>query len=244
MRIFTFCLFVFTCVFGSSYGQLAEVKSSVPEPVPEYPLSLYKKATADAQNLYNGRLYYVYNARDEEHQFFVNRKLEKGTVFYDGQHYDAVPMMYDIVRDELVILHANGYENILLQSPKVEYFSFYDHQFRRFESGKGINPEMRTGFYDELYTGKTKALARRTKEKQEKIAERKVIALFPEKVFYYIYKNGKYNSVRSRKSVLTLFPAHKSEMRRVLREKNIRFRKSRETAIVLMVTRYDELTNQ
>lgn len=242
MRIFTSCLFIFSCVFGPGYGQLADSKSAVPDPVPEYPLSLYKAATTDAQNLYNGRLYYIYDARDEEHQFFDARKLENGTVFYDGQQYENIPMMYDLVRDELIITHINGYENILLQSPKVKYFSFYNHNFRRFESGKGINPEMRTGFYDELYSGKTKTLVRRIKERQEKIVEKKVIAQFPSKNFYYLYKNGKYNSVRSKKSVLALFPAHKSELRKALREKNIRFRKNREMAIVTMVARYDELT--
>jgi len=244
MKVFTPCLFFLLGIIGNSYGQLADSQGTFSDNVPDYPLSLYKAATIDAQNLYNGRLYYIYDSREEEFQFFDSRKLEKGTVFYDGQRYDNIPMMYDIVRDELVITHANGYANILLQSAKVGYFSFYNHNFRRFVSGQGINPEMKTGFYDQVYTGKTKTLVRRVKQRQEKILDKKVISQFPEKNIYYVYTDGKYQTVHSKKSVLALFPDQKKELRKVLREQKIKFRKQRETAIVTMVARHDELTKQ
>ena len=244
MKVFTPCLLFLIGIIGNSFGQLADSKATVPENVPEYPWSLYKAATNDAQNLYNGRLYNIYDSREEEFQFFDSRKLEKGTVFYDGQRYENIPMMYDIVRDELVITHVNGYENILLQSAKVEYFSFYNHNFKRFVSGQGINPDMKTGFYDQIYTGKTKTLVRRVKQRQEKILDKKVIAQFPAKNFYYVYKDGKYHTVHSKKSVLALFPDEKKELRKELREQKIKFRKQREIAIVTMVSRHDELTKQ
>lgn len=244
MRFFTPCIFIVLSLAGNCFGQLADTGAMASEHVPSYPLSLYKAATVDAQNLYNGRLYYIYDSREEEFQFFDSRKLVKGTVYYDGQQYENIPMMYDIARDELVITHINGYENILLQSTKVKYFSLHDHNFKRFESGKEINADMKTGFYDQVYTGKTKILVRRTKQRQEKILDKKVIAQFPEKNFYYIYKDGRYYSVQSKKSFFALFPEQKRELRKELRKHKIRFRKNRENAIVAMVARYDELTKQ
>jgi hypothetical protein len=244
MRIFTLCLFLSYGLAGYSYGQLAGLQAAVSDNVPEYPLSLYKTATRDAQNLYNGRLYYIYDAREEEHQFYEERKFEKGTVFYDGQRYDSIPLMYDLVKDELVIKHINGFESMLLQSPKVGFFTTHNHIFFKLESGKDINPDMRTGFYDLLYDGKSKTLVRRIKQRQEKIVEKKVIALFPAKNFYYVYANAKYNPVHTRKAVLALFPEQKTELRKFLREQKIKFRKNRELAIITMVARYDELTKQ
>ena len=205
-----------------------------------FPVSLYKAATEQSQNLYNGRMYYVYDARMEEHQFFGDRKWQKGPIFYDGQRFDSIPMIYDINRDELVIKHFNG-DALLLQSEKVEYFSKENHNFRRFESGKDINPQMRTGFYDILYEGKSKVLARRTKQRQEKIVEKKVIALFPQKDFYYIYKEDRYYPVRSKKSVFAVFPDKKRELRKALREENIKYRKNRDAAITTIVVAYDSL---
>jgi hypothetical protein len=244
MRISALFFFIYYCLAGNTYGQLADLKPSVPDQVPEYPLSLYRSETRDVQNLYNGRLYYIYDSRQEEHQFFQERKFENGVVFYQGQRYDSIPMMYDIVKDELVIKHINGFEPILLQSPKVRFFTVYEHQFLYLESGKEINPDMRTGFYDLVYNGKTRMLVRRIKQRQEKIYEKKVIAQFPDKKFYYLYLNGKYNAVHTKKAVLSLFPEQKTELRKSLREQKIKFRKDRERAIVTMVARYDELTKR
>lgn len=206
-----------------------------------FPISLYKAATSQSQNLYNGRHYYLYDARMEEHQFFGDRKWQNGVVFYDGQRFDSIPMIYDIVKDELIVKHFYG-DHMLLQSEKVNYFFKDNHTFKRFEAGKDINPQMRTGFYDILYDGKSKVLIRRSKQRQEKIVDKKVIAFFPAKDFYYIWKNDQYHSVRSKKSVLGLFPEQKRQLRQALRSERIKFRKNREVAIEKIVSTYDAST--
>ncbi|CAG5007402.1 hypothetical protein DYBT9275_04037 [Dyadobacter sp. CECT 9275] len=205
-----------------------------------YPETEYKRATAYTQNLYNGRIYYLYDPKAEEHQFYVERKWEKGSVYYDGQRFDSIPMLYDIVRDELVIRSLQG-DYMLLQSERVKYFDLMGHHFDRMITGKTIGPSMQTGFYDLIYKGKTRTLVRRKKERQEKIIEKKIIPLFPQKDFYYIFQNGMYHQVRSKKSVLALFPEHSRELKKVLREQHIKYRKNREAAISTMVARYDEL---
>jgi len=250
MRFFTTTIFTLFFRLYSAFAQgdaalLSENKvalkgsSDVPKEI-AYPVSLYKEATIISQNLYNGRLYYVYDSRQDEHQFFGDRKWQKGVVFYDGQRFDSIPMIYDIVRDELVIKHFNG-DHLLLQSEKVDYFLKDNHTFQRMESGKDINPQMRTGFYDVLYGGKTKALARRAKQRQEKIVEKRIISLFPEKDFYYIKKGDRYFSVRSKRSVLGLFPDKKKELKKALRDDNIKFKNMRDIAIAKVVVTYDSL---
>ena len=205
-----------------------------------YPETQYKQATALSQNLYNGRVYYLYDPRSEEHQFYVDRKWEKGSVYYDGQRFDSIPMMYDIVRDELVIRSLVG-DYMLLQSDRVKYFDLMDHHFDRMITGKDISSGMRTGFYDLIYEGKTRTIVRRKKERQEKILEKKIIALFPQKDLYYIFQGGMYHQVRSKKSVLALFPEKSRELKKALRDQHIKYRKNREAAIATMVARYDEL---
>jgi hypothetical protein len=82
------------------------------------------------------------------------------------------------------------------------------------------------------------------KQRQEKIVDKMVIALYPQKNFFYIRKNDRYNAVHSKKSVFNLFSEHKKELRKVLRDQKIKFRKNREMAIVQMVATYDELAKQ
>jgi hypothetical protein len=100
---------------------------------------------------------------------------------------------------------------------------------------------MRTGFYDVVYGGKSRTLVRRTKSRQEKIVDKRVIAYYPEKNFFYVFKDGRYHSVHTKKSALELFEDRKRELRKVLRENKIKFRKNREMAIVKMVETYDNL---
>ncbi|WAC11692.1 hypothetical protein [Dyadobacter pollutisoli] len=242
MRIFTSFVFCVTCLTANSFAQTAKLNASAKEAAP-YPVSLYKAATAQSQNLYNGRQYYVYDARGEEHQFLNQRKWHNGVVLYDNQQFDSIPMLYDLFHDELVIKHFNG-DHLLLQSEKVDFFMLDDHNFERLEAGKDINEQMRTGFYDILYNGTSRTIVRRVKQRQEKIVDKMVIALYPQKNFFYIRKNDRYNAVHSKKSVFNLFSEHKKELRKVLRDQKIKFRKNREIAIVQMVATYDELAKQ
>nr|WP_295927369.1 hypothetical protein [uncultured Dyadobacter sp.] len=242
MRIFTIVLFFIACVSWSSHAQdILAGTSSAREAAP-YPVSLYKKATDQSQNLYNGRQYFVYDARMDEHQFLKQRRWLNGMVLYDGQQFDSIPMLYDIFKDEVVIRHFNG-DHVLLQTVKVDSFIIDNHHFARLESGKDVNPQMRTGFYDVIYGGKSRTIVRRTKQRQEKIVDKRVIAYYPEKNFFYVFKNGRYHSVHTKRSALDLFPEHKRELRRVLRENKIKFRKNREMAITRMVSTHDELAN-
>ncbi|MBO9615343.1 MAG: hypothetical protein J7619_21770 [Dyadobacter sp.] len=240
MRIFTTALFLCALVSGRTYAQGALAEASSAREVAAYPVSLYKNATSVSQNLYNGRQYYVYDSRMEEHQFYQQRRWLNGMVLYDGQQFDSIPMLYDIFHDELVIRHFNG-DHVLLQTVKVDSFIVDNHHFARLEAGKDINPQMRTGFYDVVYGGKSRTLVRRTKSRQEKIVEKKVIAYYPEKNFFYVFRDGRYHSVHTKKSMLELFPEQKRELRKVLRENKIKFRKNRELAIVKMVETYDNL---
>jgi hypothetical protein len=242
MRKFTVLILFVTYCLPASFAQIVD-SSLLVQNITKMPVARYKEATAISQNLYNGRVYYIYDSRQEEHQFFENKKWTKGVIEYDGQQFDSISMLYDIVRDEVIIKHFNG-DNLLLQPAKVRQFTIFNHHYQRLTSGVDIEPEMKTGFYDLLYNGESKALVRRTKQRQEKIVDKRIITLFPPKDFYYIRKDGHYHAVRSKKSVMTLFPENQKLLRKALREHNIRFRKERETAIATIVALQDQLAKK
>jgi hypothetical protein len=242
MRIFTIFFLYIVISLPATFAQVAD-SSLIVQHITKLPVGHYKDMTIISQNLYNGRLYYVYDARQEEHQFFESKKWSKGVIFYDGQQYDSIPMLYDIVRDEVIIKHFNG-DNLLLQPAKVSYFKTLDHHYQRFTSGVDIEPDMKTGFYDLLYNGESKALVRRTKQRQEKIIDKRIITLFPQKDFYFIRKDGHYHGVRSKKAVLALFPEHQKTLKRALRDQKIHFRKEREKAIAKIVALHDQLAKK
>lgn len=226
-----------------SFAQKADTTWLAGRHAATYPVASYKEANELSQNLYNGRIYFVYDSRQEEHQFYESRKWIKGSVYYDGQQYDSIPMLYDIYYDQLVIKHFYG-DYMLLQTEKVRDFHMLGHHYVRQVSGREVGKDMRTAFYDKIYEGPTSAIVRRTKQRQEKIVDKRVISLYPGKNFYFVWKDGAYHSVHTKKSVLRLFPENQKQLRRALRDNQIKFRKQRESAIVTIVSTYDQLARK
>jgi len=207
-------------------------------------LALYNSTTIESQHLYNGKQYYMYDSREVEHQFFLTEDWAVGSVFYDGQLFGQVPLLYDIVKDEVVVRYRAGFGNVTLQNPKLRSFTLAGHDFMRVEADTGRVEGLRTGFYDQLYTGKTKVLARRRKDRLQQLSDTKITILFPIKDQLYLYKNDAYQPVRSKNSVLALLPEYRRLLRKQLRKQNLNFRENREEAIITMATRYDELNKR
>lgn len=234
---------LFIAISPLVHGQIADSSSSSPyQKSLASSLKLYDSVNVWSQHLYNGALYYVYDAKSEDHQFFLSRDWIKGSLTYDDQYYNDILLKYDIAKDLLVMRHFEGEGHLSLQNDRVSSFEIDGHQFTRFQSGKGVNANMRTTFYDILYDGKTRVLARRSKDRLTKIENMTVVAQFFERSQYYLLKNGTLAVVRSKKSVLDLLFDKKKELKKYLRVNKIRFSENREEVIAKMAIRYDELT--
>ena len=256
MNLFTVAFFLLVGLVSSALGQgtLAQATNTpdvatpeVPIPDPATPgaqvaLALYDSATIESQHLYNGLQYYIYDSPSDEHQFYRTEEWEIGSVFYGGQLFRGVPLLYDIVKDQLVARYKQGFGNVTLQSQKVGYFTVPGHTFVRVEADTGRVEGLRTGFYDQLYTGKTKVVARRVKERQQDLSDRKVTINFPQKDVYYLYQAGEYHPVRTKKSVLTYLADQKRPLKKYLRDRHLTFRDNRQAAILALARHYDELT--
>lgn len=204
-------------------------------------LLAYSKATQKQAHLFEGNEYVGHSHQIKIHPFFVSDSLQKGTISYNGAFYTGVPMLYDIVRDELAIQRSGTPYRIRLHSERISSFSIGDHQFARLvgDSTAGV----RTGFYQLLYDGSVKALARRIKTVHEDISSGKYKADFVEEDKYFILKNGTYYPVKSKRALLRLFPEQASALQKYLRANRIKFKQQREEAITAVVRQFDRLTH-
>src|SRR5882672_6840210 len=110
---------------------------------------IYLHALAVESHLYNGILYKEYNphSNDEGNPFFLSDDWTDGSVYYDGERYDNVPLLYDLVKERLVVEHAYGGVKLELISEKINNFSMAGHTFVRLVSDTSTS-SLRTGFYD------------------------------------------------------------------------------------------------
>lgn len=216
-------------------------------PASTYTLALYDSAAVESQHLYNGQQYYVYDSQSEEHPFFLSREWVTGSVFYDGQLFDSIPLLYDIVKDQLVVRYTKSFGNVSLQSEKVGHFhlsggELAGHNFIRLEAGQGAGVGMRTGFYDLIYDGPSNVLSRRTKTRQQTLSDTKVIIGFPYKEMFYLYAQGEYHAVATKKTVLSYLADQKRPLNKYLKDQKIKFRKNKEAAILALASHYDQLS--
>jgi hypothetical protein len=205
---------------------------------------LYNQIFTPQLHLYNGKEYRGYNTRFSENTpYFVNSSLFNGTVIYDGSSYQDVPMQYDMVADDLIILNYNKISKIRLIKDKVRSFTMLGHTFINLPPDSVASTGLAEGFYDLLYIGKTSVLARRTKNIQTFYASTTETKVFS-KDQYYVRKNGKYFSVSSKSSFLNQLSDKKKEIKQYIKDNRIKFRKNFENAMVKIMGYYNQLTNQ
>ncbi|MGV3541127.1 MAG: hypothetical protein ACO1OQ_15025 [Rufibacter sp.] len=209
-----------------------------------YPVGLYLKATAAESHLFNGAEYVDYRKPNREgHQFFLQDQSAMGKVRYDGALYEQVPLLYDLVKDEVVIV-KEGLLKQKLVSEKVAGFVLEGHLFVRHVGQDSLGQaSLPTGFYDVLFDGQTQLLAKRSKRIKNEKREKEVEIYVPEDT-YYIKKDSLYHQVKSKGSVFKVFKDKKKELKKLTRNHGFSFQLHRESAILAIVKEYEALLNK
>jgi hypothetical protein len=201
---------------------------------------VYNPFIEKQSRLYNGIEHAGYSIKIKGHAYFIQKELQTGTVVYDELEFANVRMLYDLHKDQLIVLHHNGFTKLGLVSEKVKEFSLFDHHFVRLIADSLSHSPLLTGFYDEVYKGRLNVLVKRGKFIEEMVKdelEREFIQLD----LYYIQKAGVYHQVKNYKGLLTLLKDRSKEIKQYLRKNRIKYRKGAENAIVKAVEYYDSL---
>ncbi|HEX6432136.1 MAG TPA: hypothetical protein VF008_30805, partial [Niastella sp.] len=188
--------------------------------------------------LYNGIEHLGYSIRIKGHAYFLEKELQAGSIVYDELEFVNVPMLYDLLKDQVVVLHSNGFSRVGLVSEKVKEFTLLNHHFIRLEADSLAGRLIFTGFYDELYTGKLSVLAKRIKFIEETIKD-ELLRDFIQQNYFYIKKEGVYYAVKNYKGLIKVLKDKAPAVKQYLRKNRIKFRKGPENAIVKATAYYD-----
>jgi hypothetical protein len=202
---------------------------------------IYQNAMGNQAKIFNGSKYNPPKHTIEAHPFFISEDWLTGDVFYDGENFQDVFLMYDLLSGQLVTEHTASGQAIQLVWAKVDHFTIAGHHFQKItpESVGGTLPE--TDFYDILYSGDIRIVARRFKYMREKIVGAVIERTFPQKDRYFLFKNGVFFPVRSKGSILKLMSDKKQEMRKFLKQHKVSFAQNRETLLIKLAEHYDSL---
>jgi len=205
-------------------------------------ISAYYEKLGQESPLYNGSEYleYAYTLQ-EGHPFFQMADFVAGDIDLNGMIFRGVPILYDIVKDQVIIQDFQRVYKINLPADKIEQFSVLGHLFVRIIRDSA--DQVKTGFYDQLYKGKTALYARREKRILEKYSNVQISKEVISQNLYYIKKDGVYHTIKNKSSLLAVLKNKKKEVQQYLKTNDIKFKREPERAMITAVRYYDQLTN-
>jgi len=205
-------------------------------------INVYYQSLAEESPLYNGSEYleYAYTLQ-EGHPFFLSTNFVNGNVTLDGMIFHDVPMLYDIIKDQLIIQDFQRVYKINLPPDRVQQFFLMGHLFVRLT--RDSTEQIKTGFYEQLYRGKTSLFARREKKILEKYSNVQISKEVISQNIYYMKMDGIYHTIKNKSSMLAVLKNKKKDVQQYLKTNNIKFKQEPERAMIMAVKYYDQLTN-
>jgi hypothetical protein len=209
-----------------------------------------KEALHFTQNLYNqyfekdsrlfiGTEYNEFDKPTSGHSFFLSSDFIDGSITYDLQYYDSVPLLFDLVGDELLTERLSDAVKIRLVQEKVSEFSIANHRFVRLQSYSGAF--YGKGFYEVLHSGVVSAYAKWTKEQSKDLSDPTVKISVVESTRYFIESGGVFFSVRGKSSLLKKFKDKKVLIRSFIKKNGIQFGDNPSRAISLIAEYYNSI---
>lgn len=187
--------------------------------------------------IHNGRIFYGYPGM-LGHAFYPDEiNWQNGSVLYDDTWYHNISLMYDIYKEEVLILHPNNMP-IRIFSERVQKFYYKDKVFVRLNADKDFI--IKSGFYQRLVEGNVTILVRRSKRIEEKIEGMVIERRFLSSDQYYVLKDGNYHVIHKQKSLLNLLKDSKQNITQHLKQQKLRYKTNKEETIVEIAKFYNQ----
>jgi hypothetical protein len=202
---------------------------------------LHQAALGSQARLYNGSKYREPELAPDFHPFFSSEDWITGSIYYDGEYFENVPLMYDLLNDAVITEHLPSGQAIQLIREKISLFSIGGHRFEKISDESRQSLPGTPDFLDVLYDGESKIVALRQKFRRDNIEGGKVHVTYEEKNRHFILRNGVFFPVKSKASLLKILSDRKQELKKHARQKGIFFSRDREGALQSLAKYYDTL---
>lgn len=210
-------------------------------------VNYYHQFLSPETGLYDGSEY-TYNTYypiqiNEGDPFFLSKNFYTGTVFYNNVLYEKVPLLFDIIKNELLIHDPSNIYIIRLNNERVGWFTIWGHTFIRLIFDSANSSQMRTGFYDLLYNGKTSLYSKDSKTLNENTASAQGINKYVvESNEYFIKKENQFYKITNKKSLMVVLKNKKKEIGQFIKKNKLNLRKIKNYALIKIAAYYDGIT--
>jgi hypothetical protein len=194
----------------------------------------------DSQVLYNGKVWYKRYTNVRGNEFFSTALWVSGEVAINGRTFRVRSLRYDIANDELLIRRSDGVA-IAMNGEMISGFTLYtdgnEYHFKNFRDNDNYGM---SGYSMNLYEGKTALLLKPVKELIP-LGYQKIMDMFVQTDFLYVYKNGQIHRIRYRKDLLDLLDDKRNEVRNFIRTSRLDIFPKQPGSIIPVLRYYDSL---
>jgi hypothetical protein len=195
-----------------------------------------------SHQIYQGKLYGNYPPNVTGHQSYRELGVVDGSsIVFDDVRYHDVPLMFDLVRKQLVTRHPVHLINLILPIEQVSSFTIGDDAFVYLDQ-PGRN--LPAGFYQRIAeSADVSCFAKWTKEYREITRGTRLLREFSGEVAYFLMRNGQdteYKVIRSQEALLRSFKEHRRPLRRALFDLGLSFKEDPEATLAFVLDYVDD----
>jgi len=197
-------------------------------------ITSFEKTIAAGSFLYSGKEYAGYGMNIKGNPFFFKDSLLFGNIFYDGHLFENVPLLYDLVKQAVIIQSYDDTASISLANEKIKYFTLNGHEFENMRTENG------NVFYDVMYNKKAGVWIKRVKVIRRALhAEDRDFYVETDEL--YIKKNNSLFLITNKSSLLQAFDDRKNELKIFIRKNKFKFKKNIENDLIKTASYYSSL---
>lgn len=192
-----------------------------------------KIPTVTLDNMLQGRVYFSIYPAIKGSQY-LDTDWSLGNIQMQDREYQAVPLLYDIYSDDLILLHlqSKSFNLIRLIKEYIQGFNLEDRYFINLAYSRYVETGLKPGFYELLSSDRVSLLCKR----RHLLKTEDAISSFTRKDMIFLVKDGQAHRVSNRKSVVNAIgESHKKSIYSFLKKERTRLKKASENEWLQLV---------
>jgi hypothetical protein len=240
IRVSGYVLWIALVACSNTIAQTYAPDTSFTRMARAHAIQAFQNGLGQSLPVLQGREWVSNTQKIRGHPFFGSPEPVTGSVRYNGIEYSALSLQYDVSADELLVLPQGDGLRLVIPKLKVSAFTLGQDHFIRPDPEQADYGLTDTGYYRQLYSGASMVLERRWKEIRYQPSE-EIHDAYTEHRAYYMMDGRMFRIITGEQGLLSLKGKKNRELKKLLAEKKLRFRKMPEQALIAAGEFYDRI---
>jgi hypothetical protein len=195
--------------------------------------------------LVNGRGYSPQHYNAAGHPYFNAEDFTTGSLTTQDKFFDAVPLIYNIATDELVLRWVPEDGNTIFVVLNPHLVQSFDIENRHFITMPSLPAAVPAGYVEEIYKGSFLFVIKYTKSFVNNYSPATPHGSFTRRqATPYIIAHQKATKILSRKDLLRYYDENKKEIKAYLRQHHIKYKKATSAQLIPLMNFIGQLTQK